>query len=757
MKKSLQTIIACLLCVLCVFSVACTKTPTSSSGSASGGSGNIEPDEYYVTEFSVLTPPTKTKYNVGEKFDYSGMRLKAVWNDGEEEEIGAYECDEISPKGALTENVTEMTFEYYGKKTTYPITVEKKEIGSLTIDTSKINLRVVAGSYVNLKDIAVTINYADGRSDAVTDYSLTENGKEVETPSRYLVEAGAHVFTVGYLEISQVFTVFGYEGTSFEFGGDCVRSDLTKATETVPAFAEAANTVKSYKETNSGPWEEIQVPAYSASRTQGITSIKANAVIKIHFYREKASYAKIGLNAATYYLYYPAHGIIYPMELPKLFSSIKLNGIEVDVKNDTLPGGTDWKRVFADVDLCEGFLKSGDNVLELTVDEFYWNSKFQDGERSGTQLYGETVVSIKKLNVESVDDVEAVIHVIAVTKKPTKTVYSKGETFDPAGMEVTAYYNDGTQKIISDYSFDDKKLSENDTEIEITYEGKTTTVNIEVSHEHVGDGKWIITDKEHYQLCSVCKKIKVKQGSHDLTKDWTFTAPTRTKYAKGEKLNLTGMSLTASCSVCGTIDVTEKLKISSLVAPAPDPTSGKARITVTYEDIINTFDITISRIEVVAGWDKSGKPDGSHTSSYFLNKDAFDLGTYSMREDMCASFRAGAKMRFYFLVEENCKANLSFRAGCGAGSVKANSFFDIGIYKLSSEVQDVSEVVREKVDIPDTVRFGGNQFSDWTDFDKEYSVGEVSLQKGWNVVEVVVLNGMDRDFNFKSVILDFAQ
>ena len=112
MKKSLQTIIACLLCALCLFSVACVKTPTSSSGSASGGSGNIEPDEYYVTEFSVLTPPTKTKYTVGEKFDYSGMRLKAVWNDGEEEEIGAYECDEISPKGALTENVTEMTFEY---------------------------------------------------------------------------------------------------------------------------------------------------------------------------------------------------------------------------------------------------------------------------------------------------------------------------------------------------------------------------------------------------------------------------------------------------------------------------------------------------------------------------------------------------------------------------------------------------------------------------------------------------------------------
>ncbi len=404
MKKSLQTIIACLLCVLCVFSVACTKTPTSSSGSAGGGSGNVEPDEYYVTEFSVLTPPTKTKYNVGEKFDYSGMRLKAVWNDGEEEEIGAYECDEISPKGALAENVTEMTFEYYGKKTTYPITVEKKEIGSLTIDTSKINLRVVAGSYVNLKDIAVTINYADGRSDAVTDYSLTENGKEVETPSRYLVEAGEHIFAVSYLGAVGTFSIVGFNGVTYTFDANSIASTETAATKDSPVTVAPANTVKNYKKVD-GSWTEYQTKAFVANQADGITGIKANAVLRIHFYSENASFAKFGMNAGTYYLTSPAVGKISPVEIPKLFSKITLNGSTLAAKDGTLPGGEKWIKTFGDVDLCEGYMKEGDNVLELTLSDYYWMSGMASDENYGKQLYSETDVSIRSLTIlESVQN-----------------------------------------------------------------------------------------------------------------------------------------------------------------------------------------------------------------------------------------------------------------------------------------------------------------------------------------------------------------
>lgn len=143
---------------------------------------------------------------------------------------------------------------------------------------------------------------------------------------------------------------------------------------------------------------------YGVNDSNGIVGIKANAVIKIHFYRETTSYAKISMNAATYYPTLPAVGKISPMDLPKLFSSIKLNGKDVIVKNDTLPGGEKWISVPADVNLCEGELKTGDNVLELTVSDYYWMSGMNASDANyGKQLYNETFFSIKSLSFSLYD------------------------------------------------------------------------------------------------------------------------------------------------------------------------------------------------------------------------------------------------------------------------------------------------------------------------------------------------------------------
>ena len=177
---------------------------------------------------------------------------------------------------------------------------------------------------------------------------------------------------------------------------------MNEATVENPLFIEPANTVKNYQKVD-GSWQETTSNAYGVNDS-GIVGIKANAVIKIHFYRETTSYAKISMNAATYYLTSPANGKISPMELPKLFSSIKLNGKDVIVKNDTLPGGEKWISVPADVNLCEGELKTGDNILELTVSDYYWMSGMNASDANyGKQLYNETVFSIKSLSFSLYD------------------------------------------------------------------------------------------------------------------------------------------------------------------------------------------------------------------------------------------------------------------------------------------------------------------------------------------------------------------
>ena len=70
---------------------------------------------------------------------------------------------------------------------------------------------------------------------------------------------------------------------------------------------------------------------------------------------------------------------------------------------------------------------------------------------------------------------------IAVTTPPTKTVYKEGSELSIDGMVVTARYKDGTSEVIDKYKVQtNTRLEKNDTEVTITYAGKSTTQAITV-------------------------------------------------------------------------------------------------------------------------------------------------------------------------------------------------------------------------------------------------------------------------------------
>ena len=84
---------------------------------------------------------------------------------------------------------------------------------------------------------------------------------------------------------------------------------------------------------------------------------------------------------------------------------------------------------------------------------------------------------------------------IAVTTQPTKTTYSAGENFDPAGMVVTATYNNGTSEIITGYTIDNGTgLTDGQTSVTVTYNVKNTTVPITVSTSYNLTDFYIYTD-----------------------------------------------------------------------------------------------------------------------------------------------------------------------------------------------------------------------------------------------------------------------
>ena len=291
---------------------------------------------------------------------------------------------------------------------TYPVEF-KKLFSSVTLNGVKADIKngILPGAE-NWTTTFVDADLCEGNLKAgdnvleltVSDYYWMSKSSQSESDSNQLY--GETDFTIKYIDILALDYV--ERGTAtIVFDEKSKNAELNEATADNPLFIEPANTVKNYKKVGD-IWTETTSNAYGVNDSNGIVGIKANAVIKIHFYRETTSYAKISMNAATYYLTSPANGKISPMELPKLFSSIKLNGKDVIVKNDTLPGGEKWISVPADVNLCEGELKTGDNVLELTVSDYYWMSGMNASDANyGKQLYNETVFSIKSLSFSLYD------------------------------------------------------------------------------------------------------------------------------------------------------------------------------------------------------------------------------------------------------------------------------------------------------------------------------------------------------------------
>jgi len=71
---------------------------------------------------------------------------------------------------------------------------------------------------------------------------------------------------------------------------------------------------------------------------------------------------------------------------------------------------------------------------------------------------------------------------LSITSMPTKTEYVEGEFFDRTGMVVTALYSDSSTSNVKTYTVDKTgELKLTDTTVTVTYQKKTTTLNITIT------------------------------------------------------------------------------------------------------------------------------------------------------------------------------------------------------------------------------------------------------------------------------------
>ena len=146
-------------------------------------------DKEKIANIEIKTPPTKTKYTEGEKFDPAGMVVTLTDENGKKVDVPAEKFAEYGitvPTENLTKDQTKVEVKVKNKKVEQPITVKEKEfdkekIANIEIKTPPTKTKYTEGEKFDPAGMVVTL----------TD----ENGKKVDVPAEKFAEYGIAVPT----------------------------------------------------------------------------------------------------------------------------------------------------------------------------------------------------------------------------------------------------------------------------------------------------------------------------------------------------------------------------------------------------------------------------------------------------------------------------------------------------------------------------------------------------------------------------------
>lgn len=143
---------------------------------------DIEIVEKQIEKLKGLSAPTKNKYKVGEKLDLSGVKLKAIYNDGEEKEIETGFTSSI-PEGTVLDSIgyNPVILEYEGKTVTALVFVGEVETKSIRINTEPEKVVYQVGEQLDLTGLSIVATYENGKEDVIkSGFETTpEEGEEL--------------------------------------------------------------------------------------------------------------------------------------------------------------------------------------------------------------------------------------------------------------------------------------------------------------------------------------------------------------------------------------------------------------------------------------------------------------------------------------------------------------------------------------------------------------------------------------------------
>ena len=449
------------------------------------------------------TEPSKIKYRTGDEINVEGT-ITVYYMNGTFEDIDITENMlsgyDMSSVGEQTVTVT-----YRNKTLTYDINVvQRPNAVGVSLVSGPAKTEFVRGTKLDYLGAEAKISYDDGTYENVNLTPSNTTGADIKKSGTYIVTYTYESYTVNFtvkvvplkitgIEVKSLPTKTTYiEGQSIDTDG--LNIILTRNDG-------SSESIKDYK---------LDYENKAGNQTVTVTYNEYTTTFDVTFTeRELLSLSVTEQPTKTSY-----------------FSDEKFDRTGMIV---TASYNNGLKEEVTDYKISEITDESGTQIIEISY--------------GGKTTY--VAVEVIGKSVES----------ISVTKAPLKSSYVIGSDFDTTGMELTAYYNDGTSKVVTDYYVSSLPNTLGEGTVKVSYGGKSTTINV------------TIKDK-------ALVKIKV-------------TEPKKTTYFKGEQLDTTGMVVYAVYNNKKSEPVTDYVLSGFGVSDESN------HVTVSYKSLTASFEVFI--------------------------------------------------------------------------------------------------------------------------------------------------------------------
>lgn len=382
-------------------------------------------DLMITSGLSIITPPEKTTYDIGDTFNSAGIAVNAVYADGTTEDV-TNACTYSPAK--LSASTTEITVSYtrvgITVTTTQPVTV--KALAKIVVATPPFKTSYYAGETFNSTGTVIEAVMTDDSTKTVLGWTYSPT--DALTPE-------TNVITFSYTE-NGITKTCSYELELFK---------LTSISVTTAP----ANTTYHYGDTFSSSGMEITA-TYDDGSTRKVSgwAFEPSLPLTTEVDQITVSYTEGNISKTC----------VQPIKVLRLDSLV----ITTPPAKTAYLYGEEFERdgmvisaVYEDGSMRVVSGWSYTPVEALTLSDSNVVISYAEGDLVKTVHQAITVTNT--------------LDRIAVTTPPSTLDYSDGDLFDPTGMVVTAFYADGTSKAVSNYTWTPETIGKDTTEVIISF------------------------------------------------------------------------------------------------------------------------------------------------------------------------------------------------------------------------------------------------------------------------------------------------